>query len=167
MTPGVDTNGKTADGSLIVKRVDAGTDAVEAVRLVCATAVALDDDSNKVAAGAKEDDVVGGLLVLTAGARLDVAFCSGVNKIYVPVYGCDITARTVLLYVLFCLICMYCPLYVLHILHTVHTVHVPYFPVSDVEVSPSTSVHTLVHTLSHSHSVTLHLTKHHSYSLSC
>jgi hypothetical protein len=41
---------------------------------------------------------------------------------------------------------MYCPLYVLYILHTVHTVHVPCFPVSDVEVSSSTSVHTLVHT---------------------
>ena len=59
---------------------------------------------------------------------------------------CDITARTVLLYVLFCLIYMYCTLYVLYILHTVHTVHVPCFPVSDVEVSSSTSVHTLVHT---------------------
>ena len=35
----------------------------------------------------------------------------------------------------------------LHILYTVHTVHVPCFPVSDVEVSPSTSVHTLVHML--------------------
>ena len=28
-----------------------------------------------------------------------------------------------------------------HILYTVHTVHVPCFPVSDVEVSSSTSVH--------------------------
>ena len=46
-------------------------------------------------------------------------------------------------HVLFCLIFMYCPLYVLYILHTVHTVHVPCFPVSDVEVSSSTSVHTL------------------------
>jgi len=54
---------------------------------------------------------------------------------------CDITAHTVLLYVLFCLIYMYCTLYVLYILHTVHTVHVPCFPVSDVEVSSSTSVH--------------------------
>ena len=58
---------------------------------------------------------------------------------------CDITAHTVLLYLLFCLIYMYCTLYVLYILYTVHTVHVPCFPVSDVEVSPSTSVHTLVH----------------------
>ena len=59
---------------------------------------------------------------------------------------CDITARTVLLYVLFCLSCMYCPLYVLYILHTVHTVHGPCLPVPDVDVSPSTSVHTLIHT---------------------
>ena len=59
---------------------------------------------------------------------------------------CDITAHTVLLYVLFCLIYMYCTLYVLYILHTVHTVHVPCFPVSDVEVSSSTSVH---HSCSH------------------
>ncbi len=62
------------------------------------------------------------------------------------IHNCDITARTVLLYVLFCLIYMYCPLNVLYILHTVHTVHVPCFPVSDVEVSSSTSVHTHVHT---------------------
>ena len=60
--------------------------------------------------------------------------------------SCDITAHAVLLYVLFCLIYMYCTLYVLYILHTVHIVHVPCFPVSDVEVSSSTSVHTLVHT---------------------
>ena len=52
---------------------------------------------------------------------------------------CDITAHTVLLYVLFCLIYMYCTLYVLYILYTVHTV--PCFPVSDVEVSSSLSVH--------------------------
>ncbi len=56
---------------------------------------------------------------------------------------CDITAHTVLLYVLFCLIYMYCTLYVLYILHTVHIVHVPCFPVSDVEISSSTSVHHL------------------------
>ena len=53
---------------------------------------------------------------------------------------CDITAHTELLYVLFCLTYMYCTLYVLYLLHTVHIVHVPFFPVSDVEVSPSTSV---------------------------
>jgi hypothetical protein len=47
--------------------------------------------------------------------------------------GCDLIAHTVLLYVLY-------------IPHTVHTVYVPCFPVSDVEVSSSTSVHTLVHT---------------------
>jgi len=75
---------------------------------------------------------------------------------------CDITAHTVLLYVLFCLIYMYCTLYVLYILHTVHTVHVPCFPVSDVEVSSSTSVRALVHTFIHSsvslsHIVSLHL----------
>ena len=67
-------------------------------------------------------------------------------------YLCDITAHTVLLYVLFCLIYMYCTLYVLYILHTVHIVHVPCFPVSDVGISSSTSVHhlftlILVHTL--------------------
>jgi len=39
----------------------------------------------------------------------------------------------------------------LYILHTVHIVHVPSFPVSDVEVSPSTSVHTLVHTYTSIH----------------
>ena len=60
---------------------------------------------------------------------------------------CDITAHTVLLYVLFCLIYMYCTLYVPYILHTVHKVHVPCFPVSDVEVSSSASVH---HTCLHS-----------------
>ena len=54
---------------------------------------------------------------------------------------CDITAHTVLLYVLLCLTYMYCTLYALYLLHTVHIVHVPFFPVSDVEVSPSTSVH--------------------------
>ena len=54
---------------------------------------------------------------------------------------CDITAHTVLLYVVLCLTYMYCTLYVLYILHTVRIVHVPCFPVSDVEVSPSTSVH--------------------------
>jgi hypothetical protein len=54
---------------------------------------------------------------------------------------CDLIANTVLLYVLFCLTYMYCTLYVLDILDTVHTVHVPCFPVSDVEVSFSTSVH--------------------------
>jgi len=69
---------------------------------------------------------------------------------------CDITAHTVLLYVLFCLIYMYCTMYVLYILHSVHIVHVPCFPVSDVEVSSSTSVHhlftlILVHTLSSIH----------------
>ena len=70
---------------------------------------------------------------------------------------CDITAHTVLLYVLFCLIYMYCTLYVLYILHTVH---VPCFPVSDVEVSSSTSVRALVqiYKCSLSHSVALHLT---------
>jgi hypothetical protein len=52
----------------------------------------------------------------------------------------------VLLYELFCLIYIYCTLYVLYILHTVHIVHVPCFPVSDVEISSSTSVH---HTCSH------------------
>lgn len=82
---------------------------------------------------------------------------------------CDITAHTVLLYVLFCLTYMYCTLYVLYILHTVHTVHVPCFPVSDVEVSSSTSVRALVHTLyiqvfTLSHCFTA-LNKHHSYSL--
>ena len=67
---------------------------------------------------------------------------------------CDITAHTVLLYVLFCLIYMYCTLYVLYILHTVHIVHVPCFPVSDVEVSSSTSVHhtyTCSHFIKYSH----------------
>ena len=58
---------------------------------------------------------------------------------------CDITARTVLLYVLLCLTYMYCTLYVLYILHTVHIVHVSLFPsfpcLSDVEASSSTSVH--------------------------
>ena len=47
----------------------------------------MDDDGNKVAADADEDDGISGLLVLTAGASLDVASYSGVNKIYVPVYG--------------------------------------------------------------------------------
>jgi hypothetical protein len=42
--------------------------------------------------------------------------------------------------VLFYLTYMYCTLYLLYILHTVHIVHVPCFPVSDVEVSSSTSV---------------------------
>ena len=32
-----------------------------------------------------------------------------------------------------------------NVLYTVHIVHVPCFPVSDVEVSPSTSVRALVH----------------------
>ena len=59
---------------------------------------------------------------------------------------CDITAHTVLLYVLLCLTYVYYTLCILYILYTVHIVHVPCFPVSDVEVSPSTSVHTLVHT---------------------
>jgi hypothetical protein len=76
---------------------------------------------------------------------------------------CDITARTVLLYVLFCLIYMYCPLYVLYILHTVHTVHVPCFPFSDVEVSSSTSVHTLVHTSKFTCVFTYHLCSHRTY----
>ncbi len=58
---------------------------------------------------------------------------------------CDITAHTVLLYVLFCLTYMYCTLYHRH-RYIVHIVHVPCFPVSDVEVSSSTSVH---HTYSH------------------
>ncbi len=58
---------------------------------------------------------------------------------------------------------MYCTLYHRH-RYIVHIVHVPCFPVSDVEVSSSTSVHhTCSHlykfTLSHSHSVALHLTK--------
>ena len=62
---------------------------------------------------------------------------------------CDITAHTVLLYVLFCLTYMYCTL--VCTIHTVHCTHstcslFPCFPVSDVEVSSSTSVHTLVHT---------------------
>ena len=60
---------------------------------------------------------------------------------FVMKLGSDITAHTVLLYVLFCLTYMYSTLYVLYILHTVHTVHVPCFPVSDVEVPSSTSVH--------------------------
>ena len=79
--------------------------------------------------------------------------------------NCDLIAHTVLLYVLFCLIYMYCTLYVLYILHNVHTVHVPCFPVSDVEVSSSTSVH---HTCSHLskyshtsvHLVTFHILLH-------
>jgi hypothetical protein len=78
--------------------------------------------------------------------KLRMGFHKSMNRmdnVSVPREECDITARTVLLYVLFCLICMYCPL---SVLHTVHTVHVPCFPVSDVEVSSSTSVHTLVHT---------------------
>ena len=81
---------------------------------------------------------------------------------------CDIIAHTVILYVLFCLTYMHCTLYILHILYTVHIVHIPCFPVSDVEVSSSTSVRALVHTYkcSLSYSVALHLTKHHSYSLS-
>jgi hypothetical protein len=51
-------------------------------------------------------------------------------------------------YVLFCLTYMYRTLYILYILYSVyiaHHVHVPYFPVSDVEVSPSISVHAQVH----------------------
>jgi hypothetical protein len=71
---------------------------------------------------------------------------------------CDLITHTVLLYILFCLTYMFCKLYVLYILHTIHIVHVPCFPVSDVEVSSSTTVHTLVHTLvlslSHIHRVT-------------
>ena len=65
---------------------------------------------------------------------------------------CDITARTVLLYVLFCLTYMYCTLCTLYHWHIyiVRTIHVPCFPVSDVEVSSSTSVHTLVHTSKYS-----------------
>ena len=47
---------------------------------------------------------------------------------------CDLIANTELLYVL-------------RILHTVHIVHVPCFPVSDVEVSYSTSVHAHLFTL--------------------
>jgi len=73
---------------------------------------------------------------------------------------CDITARTVLLYVLFCLTYMYCTLYILYILYTVHTVHVPCFPVPDVEVSSSTSVHTLVHTYKFTCVFTYHLCSH-------
>jgi hypothetical protein len=36
--------------------------------------------------------------------------------------------------------------YILYILYTVHIVQVPCFPVSDVEVSSSTSIRALVHT---------------------
>ena len=36
-----------------------------------------------------------------------------------------------------------------YIYRTLYTVHVPCFPVSDVEVSSSTSVHTLVHLYEH------------------
>ena len=71
---------------------------------------------------------------------------------------CDITARTVLLYVLFCLTYMYCTLYILYILHIVHTVHVSLFPsfpcLSDVEASSSTSVHACSYFSSHSLSLT-------------
>ena len=83
---------------------------------------------------------------------------------------CDITAHTVLLYVLFCLTYMYCTLYILYILYTVHIVHVPGFSVSDVEVSSSTSVHTLVHTYKYSliykftRAFTYHLCSHHTSS---
>ena len=68
------------------------------------------------------------------------------RKVTIMFVVCFVTAHTVLLYVLFCLIYTYCTLYVLYIPHTVHIVHVPCFPVSDVEVSSSTSVH---HTYSH------------------
>ena len=81
---------------------------------------------------------------------------------YQLVQHCDITARTVLLYVLLCLTYMYCTLYILYILHTVHIVHVSLFPsfpcLSDVEASSSTSVHsylfTHVHTLLSNHKCT-------------
>jgi hypothetical protein len=49
------------------------------------------------------------------------------------------------------------------ILHTVHTVHVPCFPVSDVEVSSSTSVHTLVLTYKFTCVFTYHSCSHHTY----
>jgi len=86
-TPGADGNGRIADSVAIVKPVDAGTDAVLAEELVGATVVPADDDCNKVAAGAEEDEVEGGMRLLTAGVRLDVPSCSGENKINVPMYG--------------------------------------------------------------------------------
>ena len=73
---------------------------------------------------------------------------------------CDIIAHTVLLYVLFCLTYMHCTLYILHI------VYISCFPVSDVEVSPSTSVHALVQTYTFKYSLTsvhiLAFTSHHT-----
>jgi len=59
---------------------------------------------------------------------------------------CDNTVRTehsYALYVLYNLTYMYCTLYLLYKLYIVHTVQVPSFPVSDVEVSSSTSVQTM------------------------
>ena len=63
---------------------------------------------------------------------------------------CNITAHTVLLCTYYSVSLTYtvhCTLYILHILYTVYIVYVPCFPVSDVEVSPSTSVRALVHPL--------------------
>jgi len=88
-------------------------------------------------------------IIFTATDHTSTTHCKKHNKslsLFVLLQVCDITAHTVLLYVLFCLIYMYCTLYVLYILHTVHKVHVLCFPVSDVEILSSTSVH---HTSSH------------------
>ena len=95
-------------------------------------------------------------------AALIPVVCQVFYDYQVSVRLCDITARTVLLYVLLCLTYMYCTLYILYILHTVYIAHVSLFPsfpcLSDVEASSSTSVHsclfTHVHTLLSNHKCT-------------
>jgi len=90
-------------------------------------------------------------------------------KILLLLPYCDLIAHTVLLYVLFCLTNMCCTLYALYRSHTVHSIHALYFPVSDDEVSPSTSVHSqlfVFHSVSFTSWLPHLLTKHHLHSLS-
>ncbi len=73
---------------------------------------------------------------------LELGWIQPVTSQHIPFYS----ARTILFH-LHILYTVHCTLYILHILYTVYIVYVPCFPVSDVEVSPSTSVRALVHPL--------------------
>jgi hypothetical protein len=64
----VDLNGKLEDGGDIARFVDDGTDVVHAEEFSGAIVVVADDAGNKGTAGAEVDEVVGGMLLLTADA---------------------------------------------------------------------------------------------------